>query len=151
MPNCVEVLWWWLSHKKNQKAAEKNLTVYLLLFMSYINDEDICFATLLFLLITMHYHFTWHFEMTGMDNLSYLLLLTYSCAIWLLNVLMILWVIWYIVLVCILPHSHLSLIIFGMKQESPRNITLVGDFYHQFFFGVSRWHESWLPLRWTWL
>ena len=47
-----------LAIENYQKAAEKNLTVCLLLFMSYINDEDICFATLLFMLITMHYHLT---------------------------------------------------------------------------------------------
>ena len=45
-----------LAIEKYQKAAEKNLTVYLPLFMSYIDNYDICVAALLFMLIIIHCH-----------------------------------------------------------------------------------------------
>ena len=34
--------------------------------MSYIDNDDICIATLLFMLITIHCHLAWYYEMAGM-------------------------------------------------------------------------------------
>ena len=45
-----------LAIRKDQKAAKRNLTVYLPLFMSYIDDYDICIVTLLFMFMIKHYH-----------------------------------------------------------------------------------------------
>ena len=73
--------------------------------------------------------------MVGNDNLSYLLRVTYyvsfatKCAsdfICDLN--------YYALCLCILLHSRLLLSIFGIKRDSPRNTTLLGDFSHPIFF-----------------
>ena len=42
--------------RKDQKVAKRNLTVYLPLFMSYIDNYCICLTALLLLLISMRCH-----------------------------------------------------------------------------------------------
>ena len=50
---------------------------------------------------------------------------------------------------CCTPAFVLS--IFGMKWDFSGNTTLLGDFFHPFFFSVSIWRKLFPTLRWTWL
>ena len=57
-------------HKKRSKIAKRNWTIYLPLFMSYIDEYDIYVASLLLLLISLHCHLAWLYKMARNDNLS---------------------------------------------------------------------------------
>ena len=123
------------SHQKRLETIEMNLTVYLPLFFSYIDNCDICVAAslLTFLLCTIILLNT--NKWLGMIIYLVMILIYY---LWFFYVIFWCWMfwqcfVWFIMLLCILLHSLLICRTFRTKRDFPRNTTRLGDFSYPIF------------------